>query len=705
MTDWLRLARAGYHLAPIRVRRGPDGRKRTNYLTRWGETATTDEDTILRWLDQYGDTVGFLIACQPSGIVVPDLDMKPGIDALAWWASEGLPVSPMCVDTPSGGQHHYWRQHPDQPIPNSTAAIAPGVDVRGVGGEHGGLVHAPGTIVLDGEPGEMYRMLDALIPAAELPVIPDEIIERIPEPRRRRTLTRAGSSAQGRAHQLSWVRAEVTRLRDVVTNNPAAAGQGHRADLMGAALMTGRLRVATDGPREAAENYLRAAVTKVWGRVDDEDEEWIQVGLDDGEADPYTIEPEDEEAHEPDVDPDAYAARIARLTAARLESLTVDQEARRQFAEIAAANRPRIRDGLIDSNDLDKVPPPRMLMEEFIPHAAMGFLGGDTGTYKSFVAVSWACHLASGTPWQGRHEFRVPAPVRVLYVAAEGAGGAAQRIEAWKRDHGALPRGNMVLYPRAIDLMSEIAVQELLEEITAAGFGFVVIDTLARSASGSEDNSATEFGIVFNAVAAVRDATEATFLFVDHSGHDGSRIRGTAAKSQNADFVVMATRSGDNGPDSQRTIKITKRKDLVTEGEWDIRLHRVPEVGPQGSAYIELGSIEDDALSALFGGRNGHWWEHDPGLVPDAVASLRGPGADAARDLYRIFAYIDDPDGITFADLYAAYRERPDREPASRSTVKRARALLYEDAKVIEALSTTRYALIHRPEKRALRPA
>lgn len=287
------LAVAGYHVAPIRIRRG-GGRKRAAYLVPWGEAATTDLDRIEAWLDRFGGDVGWLIACLPSDVVVVDLDLREGLDALAWWARHGLPVSPMRVDTPSGGQHLYWRQ-PATPIPNSTGAIAPGVDIRGSGGQYGGLVYAPGTVVLGGGPGERYQLVDPLIPAMDLPVLPTEIVATIP-PARRRRLHKPGPAAQGATHDLRWVRSQMDRLHAELSARPADPGTGFRGSLMGVAMMTGRWRLAADRPRDGAEEYLRQAVHAVWGRVDADDEEWIATGLDDGEADPYTIaEKADEE--------------------------------------------------------------------------------------------------------------------------------------------------------------------------------------------------------------------------------------------------------------------------------------------------------------------------------------------------------------------------------------------------------------------------
>src|SRR4029077_19014858 len=68
-----------------------------------------------------------------SGIDVLDLDVKPneyidGRDFVPNWQK----LSPLIVRTPSGGVHVWFAS--DGEVRNSTDAIAPGVDTRGVGG-------------------------------------------------------------------------------------------------------------------------------------------------------------------------------------------------------------------------------------------------------------------------------------------------------------------------------------------------------------------------------------------------------------------------------------------------------------------------------------------------------------------------------------------------------------------------------------------
>jgi hypothetical protein len=351
----------------------------------------------------------------------------------------------------------------------------------------------------------------------------------------------------------------------------------------------------------------------------------------------------------------AYAELLARGRAARIEArveqLDVDADARRIIALRDRLRRPAIVDGLIDSCDVDEVPPPRWLMAPFLPQAAVGFLGAPWGAYKSFTAVSWACSLAAGRPWLDRPEFTVSAPVRVLYVAAEGAHGIAQRVSAWRRLNGDLPRGALTIYPRPVRLNDDGDVDELLVVARDLGVGLVVIDTLHRSMPGAEENSATEVGLAFEAAARLRDELGTTVLLVDHAGHDARRLRGSSAKASDADFVLMVELSGDDRATAQRTLTVSKMKDAPTDGRWPLRLRAVPD---HPAPVVEIG----EGGRPLADGFGEHpWWSDE---IPDELLDrLRGDGRRVAVLIVGALRHLDSPDGLTRAELHGLIRGVP----------------------------------------------
>ncbi|MFJ3663535.1 bifunctional DNA primase/polymerase [Streptomyces sp. NPDC090119] len=104
---------------------------------------------------------GYGIACglPPHRLIGVDLDTKPGTDSRA--ALRALAVrhrftipETVVVLTPSGGRHLWLTGPPDVAVPNSASRLAPGIDIRGVGGylvgpgsrgTHGTYTVAPDT--------------------------------------------------------------------------------------------------------------------------------------------------------------------------------------------------------------------------------------------------------------------------------------------------------------------------------------------------------------------------------------------------------------------------------------------------------------------------------------------------------------------------------------------------------------------------------
>ena len=106
-----------------------------------GTSPPVDPDHYHRVVEPVAGT-GIGVDCGKSGLVVVDLDVKNGVDGVAGWKqlNDGRPRRPYYAATPSGGWHLYYRD-PAGRYRNCASQVAPGVDVRGVGG----YVVAPGV--------------------------------------------------------------------------------------------------------------------------------------------------------------------------------------------------------------------------------------------------------------------------------------------------------------------------------------------------------------------------------------------------------------------------------------------------------------------------------------------------------------------------------------------------------------------------------
>ena len=128
------------------------------------KNATTDSDTIRSWWSS-GD---WNIGIATGSIVVIDVDPdKGGDDSMSRLVAEhgSLPKTVMSR-TGGGGSHVFFQQPPGESIGCSASAVAPGVDVRGVGG----YIIAPPSQHASGKRYEWFPNLHpASTPIAHMP--------------------------------------------------------------------------------------------------------------------------------------------------------------------------------------------------------------------------------------------------------------------------------------------------------------------------------------------------------------------------------------------------------------------------------------------------------------------------------------------------------------------------------------------------------
>jgi len=198
----------------------------------------------------------------------------------------------------------------------------------------------------------------------------------------------------------------------------------------------------------------------------------------------------------------------------------------------------RFADRVLTVDDLMQLPPTRWLIVGVVPESRLVVLYGQPASYKSFIALDWACSVMSGRDWLDR-------PVRggpALYVAAEGKGSISYRVLAWELRHqtyeGELTQ--LRIFPGSVDLMNEAAVDELSEYCDKLGPRLVVFDTLARMAPGTGENSSKDMGVVIGAVDRLRQECGASVVVVHHSRKDGSTPRGSTAILGSADTCIKA---------------------------------------------------------------------------------------------------------------------------------------------------------------------
>jgi hypothetical protein len=177
----------------------------------------------------------------------------------------------------------------------------------------------------------------------------------------------------------------------------------------------------------------------------------------------------------------------------------------------------------------------KWLVKYAVPSESIGVMFGGSGTFKSFIAIDLALHVAHGLQWLGKKTKKGP----VLIVAAEGGSGLWRRIYAWHKEHRIPYNGAQVyVLPVAVDLGSEAS--RVTEAAAALNIRpeLVVIDTLSQTFAG-EENSATEIsGYLRELGLWFRNTWQASVLVVHHTGHQATeRPRGSSAIRSNVDFM------------------------------------------------------------------------------------------------------------------------------------------------------------------------
>lgn len=161
----------------------------------------------------------------------------------------------------------------------------------------------------------------------------------------------------------------------------------------------------------------------------------------------------------------------------------------------------------------EPLPEAQWLIEPLFELDSQVVLWGESGSGKSFVALSFATHIATGTPWLGTYPVR---KTNVLYCAGEGGRGMRRRGRAAAIEYGFKSIPGLSFLEVAPRLRDPKVLAEFLKVVKSRGAGFVVIDTLARSYTGDE-NSSEHMNDWLHAASLIQRETGACVMVVHHT--------------------------------------------------------------------------------------------------------------------------------------------------------------------------------------------
>jgi hypothetical protein len=224
------------------------------------------------------------------------------------------------------------------------------------------------------------------------------------------------------------------------------------------------------------------------------------------------------------------------------------------------------------------LPDPTPLIDGLLMEGENVAFVGPPKSGKSFVAVEIGMAVAHGRDVVGHHKVRRTGPV--VYLSGEGHAGMKRRLMAWCQERG-IPfeevENSQFYYnrfvPKAEGGEGELkAFIEVIRE-TVGEPVLVVIDTMARSLGGLDENAAMSANAYLEMTEGLRDGLKCTVLTIAHATNKDRRanaamtpdnldFRGSSGFSAGFDSTWITTRGEDN-----KTVTLTAKwaKDAPTD--------------------------------------------------------------------------------------------------------------------------------------------
>lgn len=218
-----------------------------------------------------------------------------------------------------------------------------------------------------------------------------------------------------------------------------------------------------------------------------------------------------------------------------------------------------------------KVPIRREVVQDMIPAETVGFIGGQSGAFKTFFALDLAASVATGDMIAGKKVFRSGG---VVYLAYEGQGTLDER---W----AAICLNRRLHAPPPVYLVSDAArldrdeawenmFHDLLDLSNNLEYGgeqlqLVIIDTVNMSGMipDEKENDSSTWAKVFIELNGIAKLLKCSIALVHHAGKDvNAGLRGSSAAHGAADFVIMCETERDavSGEVSQRWVHLRKSR-------------------------------------------------------------------------------------------------------------------------------------------------
>jgi hypothetical protein len=211
------------------------------------------------------------------------------------------------------------------------------------------------------------------------------------------------------------------------------------------------------------------------------------------------------------------------------------------------------------------------IIKGVLPQAGLAVVYGASGSGKSFAVLDMVLAIARGTPWRDRKVRQG----KVAYIAAEGADGFRKRLAAYAQ-HQAIDLATvpMTVLNGAPNLLEVKDAVDLVVGVEAAGGAdVIVVDTLAQTMPGGNENAGEDMGKALAHCRRIHQRTGALVILIHHSGKDAAKgARGWSGLRAAADAEIEVLRDEATG---QRSLRLSKNKDGEDGLQWGFELQIV----------------------------------------------------------------------------------------------------------------------------------
>jgi len=292
---------------------------------------------------------------------------------------------------------------------------------------------------------------------------------------------------------------------------------------------------------------------------------------------------------------DTEVSTIARSAASYAPSDVPLDNNRHDLATVVAeieerGDEPKYK--FLNLDEINALPDIQYLVDGLLPLNGYGIVYGRRGSGKTFEMLHLSLCIATGKNYRG-HKVQQGG---VAYIMSEGAAGLKKRIAAWMQHHKVAQLDNFYALTHSVKLNDPDlrAHLDLAIERIPADVQLLVIDTLARSVSGLDENSSADMTRFIGYVDEIRLRRSLAVVPVHHAGWNDGHERGSTVIGDAADWICKVAKEDD-----KVIVKTEKVKD--DELPKPLRLDLIPIEGT-GSVVLEESeeeTIQDELVEEI----------------------------------------------------------------------------------------------------------